>query len=203
MYVSFTNRTSFYSNKRVSTISSSSSDRAKLGKYRASCQTNWFIYIHRRQSMELEMAPLHQNGTCMGVGSNATYLINRLLGAVANVFTRLSLILIVQLKDWKLVWLLIRDIHRRIVLIMMRPFFFFFFFQLPKFLLLMYLFFWLIISICHFFFQLDVKNTFLMENYIVEEVYMEQSVIRYFTFHILVYIGYVLCVLGIRRKYYS
>jgi hypothetical protein len=86
---------------------------------------------------------------------------------------------------------------------MMRPFFFFFFFQLPKFLLLMYLFFWLIISICHFFFQLDVKNTFLMENYIVEEVYMEQSVIRYFTFHILVYIGYVLCVLGIRRKYYS
>jgi hypothetical protein len=44
-YISLTNRAGFYSNNRVSTISSLSSDRAKPSGYRASCQTDWFIYI--------------------------------------------------------------------------------------------------------------------------------------------------------------
>jgi len=44
-YVSLTNRADFYSNDRVSTVSSSSSDRAKPRGYQASCRTDWFIYV--------------------------------------------------------------------------------------------------------------------------------------------------------------
>jgi hypothetical protein len=83
---------------------------------------------------------------------------------VANGFTLLSLIMIVQLNDRKLVGLLIRAIHIHMIFITMRHFL-----RLPKFIMFVYFFFFffsfrLLISISHFFNWMS-KIYFYMETY--------------------------------------
>jgi hypothetical protein len=79
---------------------------------------------------------------------------------VANGFTLLSLIMIVQLNDRKLVGLLIRAIHIHMIFITMRHFL-----RLPKFIMFVYFFFFrLLISISHFFNWMS-KIYFYMDTY--------------------------------------